>query len=181
MWLTEFKKKIAYLGYLIFKPFPEFPLFNSKVIGSLRIYFAKMFICKCGKNVAIEHGATFGRKLKLGNRSGIGINAWIKGDVSIGNDVLMAPNVVILTQNHVHESYDIPIIEQGTTPEFPVVIEDDCWICQNVIIMPGVHVGRGSILAAGAVVTKNVPEFSIVGGNPARIIKSRIDTFNQKV
>lgn len=176
MWLSKLIKGIGYLGYFIFKCIPELPPYNWRIIGNIRIFFAKMFILRCGKNVAIERGASFGRKLKLGNQSGVGVNAWIKGDVTIGDNVLMGPNVVILTQNHIHERTDIPIIEQGTTREFPVVIDDDCWICQNVIILPGVHVERGSILAAGAVVTKNVPAYSIVGGNPAKIIKSRISS-----
>lgn len=173
MRLSELAAKFGYLGYLLFKHIPELPLNHHRIIGRLRIFFAKKFIAKCGKNVAIERGASFGRKLKLGNQSGIGINAWIRGDVSIGDNVLMGPNVVILTQNHIHDRCDIPILHQGTTPELPVIIEDDCWICQNVIILPGVLVERGSILAAGAVITKNVPAYSIVGGNPAKIIKSR--------
>ena len=65
------------------------------------------------------------------------------------------------------------MIDQGVTRSF-VKIENDCWIAANSIILAGVTVGRGSIVAAGSVVTKDVPPFSIVGGNPAKIIKSRL-------
>jgi acetyltransferase-like isoleucine patch superfamily enzyme len=64
------------------------------------------------------------------------------------------------------------MIEQGVTRSF-VKIEDDCWIAANSILMAGVTVGKGSIVAAGSVVTKDVPPFSIVAGNPAQVIKSR--------
>lgn len=164
---------IGYVGYNIFKNFRDFPVIKYKFFGWFRVFFARQFIAKCGNNVVIEKGADFGKKLKIGNNSGIGVNAWIRGDVTIGDNVLMAPNVIILTQNHKHDRTDIPILLQGITPELPVIIEDDCWICQNVIILPGVIIKRGSIIAAGSVVTKNVPEFSIVGGNPGQIIKKR--------
>lgn len=173
----SYKKNIialfGYISYSIVGNLFEIPPFKLRVVGALRVFFARLFVESCGKGVVIERGASFGRKLKIGNKSGIGKNAWIRGTVSIGNYVLMAPNVVILTQNHVYDRIDIPIIEQGTTSEEPVIIEDDCWICQNVIILPGITIGKGAILAAGAVVTKNVPPYSIVGGNPARLIKQR--------
>lgn len=62
---------------------------------------------------------------------------------------------------------------QGMSKEHPVLIEDDVWIGANVIILPGVKISKGSIIGAGSVVTKNVPEYAIVGGNPARVIKYR--------
>ena len=67
----------------------------------------------------------------------------------------------------------LPMCEQGYQDEKPIIIGDDVWIGGHVIVLPGVHVGNGAILAAGAVVTKDVPEYAIVGGNPARVIKYR--------
>ncbi len=91
----------------------------------------------------------------------------------IGNNVMMAPDVVILTQNHKFDRRDIPMIEQGFKDEQPVAICDDVWIGVRVIILPGVTVGKGTILASGAIVTKDVPEYAIVCSNPARVIKER--------
>lgn len=170
----SFYSLIGYALYKLVKNLFEIPPYNFRIVGNLRIFFARLYIDKCGKGVVVERGASFSRKLKLGDNSGVGKNAWIRGHVTIGNNVLMAPNVVILTQNHIFDRVDIPIIQQGTTEEKPVIIGDDCWICQNVIILPGVKVGKGSILAAGAVVTKDVVPYSIMGGNPARLIKQRI-------
>lgn len=91
----------------------------------------------------------------------------------IGASVLMGPNVTIITQNHKHDRVDIPIRLQGYELIKPVTINDDVWIGRNVLIMPGVTIGSGTIIAAGAVVTKDVPEYTIVGGVPARILKYR--------
>ena len=63
--------------------------------------------------------------------------------------------------------------QQGYYEEKPIVIGDDVWIGGHVIVLPGVHIGTGAIVGAGAVVTKDVPDYAVVGGNPARIIKSR--------
>ena len=86
---------------------------------------------------------------------------------------MMGPDVIILSGNHAHDLIDIPLKFQGNSEEQPVSIEDDVWIGARVIILPGVHVGKGSILGAGAVVTKNIPRYSVVAGNPARIVNVR--------
>lgn len=85
----------------------------------------------------------------------------------------MGPEVTILSQNHAFSDTTKPIIEQGSDPKKPVIIGDDVWIGTRVIILPGVTVGSHAIIASGAVVTKNVPEWAIVGGNPAKILKMR--------
>lgn len=78
-----------------------------------------------------------------------------------------------MTQNHETADTSIPMRLQ-TAPKLPVTIGDDVWIGANVIILPGIQVGKGAILAAGAVVTKDVPDYTVVGGNPARVLKMRI-------
>lgn len=144
--------------------------------GTLRRIICRGIFKKCGKNVNIEHGAYFasGRDIEIGDNSGLGLNCRITGPLKIGRDVMMAPNVMIFTQNHETCRTDIPMRLQ-TAPKKPVIIGDDVWIGASVIILPGVKVGSGSILAAGAIVTKDVPDYAIVGGNPARIIKMRIE------
>ena len=85
---------------------------------------------------------------------------------------MMSPRVSIYSENHNFSETTKPMIEQGVTRSF-VKIEDDCWLAANSVILAGVTVGKGSVVAAGSIVTKDVPPYSIVAGNPARIIKSR--------
>lgn len=129
----------------------------------------------CGRGVNIEKGAYFGdgSELEIGDHSGIGTGAWVSGPVSIGRDVMMGPEVLIITRNHRFDALDVPMRVQGWAEARPVVIGDDVWIGSRVIVLPGVSIGRGAILGAGAVVTRDVPDYAIVAGNPARIIRYR--------
>lgn len=134
---------------------------------------AKLILQKCGKHVNVEHGAVFSSHVSLGDNSGIGIHASITGSVSIGKDVMMGPFCTFYSRNHAFDRTDIPMCEQGYNSEQTIVIGDDVWIGGHVIFLPGVRVGKGAIVGAGAVVTKDVPEYAVVGGNPAKIIKYR--------
>ncbi len=86
---------------------------------------------------------------------------------------MMGPDVVIFTMNHRADRTDIHMGAQGMTEKRKVIIGNDVWIGQRVMIMPGVTIGDGCIIAAGAVVTKDIPPYSIAGGVPARVLKSR--------
>jgi maltose O-acetyltransferase len=136
---------------------------------------ASPLLASAGRDVNIEHGADFGsgRQLRVGSRSGLGINARIRGPVTIGDDVMMGPEVVILTASHEFAETSRPMIDQGYRENLPVVIEHDVWIGTRVVILPGVTVGHGAIIGAGAVVTKAVPPWAVVAGNPAQIIRTR--------
>lgn len=133
----------------------------------------KLMLPKCGDNVNIEKNATFSIRTEIGNNSGIGVNAHFYGKVVIGNNVMMAPDCIIYVRNHESSRLDIPMCEQGSTEERPVVIGNDVWIGGRVIILPGVKIGDGAIIGAGSVVTKDVSEYDVVAGNPARVIKNR--------
>ena len=139
----------------------------------IRAFCGKWILAKCGKRVNIEKGAEFSSSVELADDSGIGIRAQISGKVIIGKNVMMGPDVCIYARNHAFARTDIPMNAQGFDIEKPVVIEDDVWIGAKAIILPGVHIGTGAIIGAGAVVTKNVPNYAVVGGNPAHIIKMR--------
>ena len=141
----------------------------------LRNFLGRGLLDHVGRDVNIEHGAEFGsgRGISLGNRSGLGVNCRVGGNLTIGDNVMMAPGVVILTANHRFDDLQVPMMDQGFTPGQGVVIEDDVWIGTNAIILPGRRLGKGSIIAAGAVVTKDVPPLAIVGGNPAKVLRSR--------
>lgn len=85
---------------------------------------------------------------------------------------MMGPEVVILTNSHKFNSVDVPMNKQGSFIE-PVVIGNDVWIGTRAIILPGVRIGNGVIIGAGAIVTKDVPDYAVVGGVPAKIIRFR--------
>ena len=141
----------------------------------IRESLAKRILDECGDDVWIEYGVYFGDGCdrKLGNHSGVGANANIGRYTYIGNDVMMGQDVIIVTRNHEFKEVNTPMCNQGFKERHPVIIEDDVWIGHRVIILPGVHIGKGAIIAAGAVVTKDVEPYSIVGGVPARFIRSR--------
>ena len=171
------KRKICLLLYYAFAI--HLPVSYAKLGGNLsrkiRYMLCKNIFLKCGKDVNIEKGAKFGKgdKIQIGNNSGIGINSFIPNGSIIGNDVMMGPNCYIHAHNHKYERKDIPMWHQGYTQWTPVIIEDDVWIGRDVSIMAGRHIYKGSIIAANCVLTKDFPEYSIVGGNPGKLIKNR--------
>lgn len=128
------------------------------------------------QGVNIERGAYFGngRGLIVGKNSGLGVNCQIQRPCKIGDNVIMAPDCIIFTANHRSDRTDIPISMQGTEEKKMVTIGNDVWIGQRVTIMPGVTIGDGCIIATNAVVTKDVPPYSVVGGVPAKVLKSRL-------
>ncbi|WP_369334536.1 DapH/DapD/GlmU-related protein [Rhodanobacter sp. FDAARGOS 1247] len=138
----------------------------------LRSWLVRRFIERAGHDLRVKSNADISPNIKVGSRSELGRNAIIYGGVTIGDDVLMGPNVQIITRGHNTSDILRPINLQGSSFK-PVTIEDDVWIGCNVVILPGVTVGRGSVLAAGSVVTKDVPSMSIMGGVPARMIGKR--------
>jgi acetyltransferase-like isoleucine patch superfamily enzyme len=106
----------------------------------------------------------------IGNETRIGMGNVIIGPVTVGNSVIFAQNIVMSGLNHTYEDVTLPIDKQKVTTA-PIVVEDECWIGANVVLTAGVTVGRHSVVAAGAVVTKDIPPFSVAVGNPARVIK----------
>ena len=120
------------------------------------------------------YGGPIGEGLTMGDNSNIGPYNYIgcSGKITIGNNVMLAPRVSIYAENHVFDHPEILIRDQGVEKK-EVIIEDDCWIAANSIILAGVTIGQGSVVAAGSVVTENVPAYSVVAGVPAKFIKSR--------
>ena len=120
------------------------------------------------------YGGPIGEGLTMGDNSNIGPYNYIgcSGKITIGNNVMLAPRVSIYAENHVFDHPEILIRDQGVEKK-EVIIEDDCWIAANSILLAGVIIGKGSVVAAGSVVTENVPPYSVVAGVPAKWIKSR--------
>lgn len=167
----------VFIGKLLYNVIAKrMPLSDSLIsFGSkkLRGFCGKLILNQCGTNVNIEKGAQFSSDVSLGDNSGIGVNALISSQVTIGNDVMMGPDCIILTSNHGMDRKDIPMWQQPSSKPKPVIIEDDVWIGARVIILPGVHIGCGSVIGAGSVVTKDIAPGSVVAGNPAKLIRIR--------
>ena len=106
----------------------------------------------------------------IGNHVRVGIGNLLIGPVRIGNNVILAQHIVLSGLNHGYSNPDIPIALQPCSVA-EIIIEDDCWIGANSVITAGVTIGRHSVVAGGSVVTKSVPPYTIVAGNPARPIR----------
>jgi acetyltransferase-like isoleucine patch superfamily enzyme len=106
----------------------------------------------------------------IGRETRIGMGNVVIGPVKIGNYVMCAQNIVMSGLNHTYEDITQPIAKQKETTGI-IIIEDECWIGANAVITAGVTIGKHSVVAAGAVVTKNIPAYSVAVGNPARVIK----------
>ena len=106
----------------------------------------------------------------IGDRTRIGLGNTIIGPVTIGNDIRFAQNVVLSGLNHNYTDITSPIHAQGVSIA-PIVIDDETWIGANVVVVAGVTIGKHCIIAAGSVVTKDIPPYSVAVGNPARILK----------
>lgn len=121
-----------------------------------------------GQSVVIKAGA-----VSIGHKSFIGPECWLESKIKIGNFVMIAGRVAIVGGDHRFDVVGFPSIESGRSENKTVIIEDDVWIGHAAIIMHGLTIGEGAIIAAGAVVTKNVTPYSIVGGVPAKLIRMR--------
>ncbi len=168
----------------------------------LRAFFLRPFFKKCGKrnyisahmdvhgfnNISLGNHISAGKYLRIyakGNGSeeiiigdnvafneNVMVNADCGGRVLIGNNVAVGPNVVLRASNHNYENKDVLIKEQGHKGD-RIIIEDDVWIAANAVILPGVTIKKGAVIAAGAVVTKDVESYKVVAGVPAKVIAER--------
>lgn len=147
---------------------------GGRIGWKMRCFFCRRLFKKCGKVFNVEKGARFGsgKNLSIGFRSGIGVNCSVEGPVTIGDYVMTGPDVIILTRNHNFSDTSVPMIMQGGTVS-PVTIGNDVWIGTRAIILPGCNIGNGVVIGAGAVVTKDIPDFAVAVGCPARVIKYR--------
>lgn len=154
------------------------PFFHKKGKGTTickrtRIDVLPFQIFNLGDYSTVEDFATINNgvgAVNIGNNSRIGIGNVIIGPVTIGNNVILAQNIVISGLNHNYTDVETPIYLQGETVAI-ITIEDDCWIGANVVITAGVTIGKHCVVAGGAVVTKDIPPFSVAVGNPARVVK----------
>ncbi|MGC1308915.1 MAG: acyltransferase [Phormidesmis sp.] len=118
----------------------------------------------------------------IGHSTDIGCNVIItaNGGISIGNSVLIAGNCYIGGGRYKTDRLDIPMMKQGLYTKGPVVIGDDVWLGTGATVLDGVQIGKGCIVGAGSVVTKNLPDYAIAVGVPAKVIKIRQDSDSEK-
>lgn len=135
--------------------------------------------CTIGRNNYVRSGnlTSYDGYFIMGKNSSTNINCFLgaTGGLEIGAQVILGPNVTIVTERHAWESLETSIKEQGVV-KAPVVIDDNVWIGSNAVILGGNKIGSGSIVGAGSIVTKNVNNMEIVTGNPARLLRNRIET-----
>lgn len=161
--------------YFIGKFLPDTPLPLSSIGMYVRKFLAKRIFKKTSNNFKIHSGVDFGSgiNVEIGENSSLNKNAWIGNDTVIGNEVMMGPEIIILSGSHNFSDTSIPMTHQGAPARRPVTIGNDVWIGTRTIILPGVKIGSHSIIGSGSIVTKDVPEWAIVAGNPAKVIKFR--------
>lgn len=147
---------------------------HSKIYGSVRMDTPPYRRFSLGERSVIESFSCINNAVGdvlIGDHTRIGIHNTIIGPVTIGNHVNLAQGITVTALNHNFSDLNKRIDEQGISTQ-PVTISDDVWIGANAVILPGVTIGQHAVVAAGAVVTKDVPPYSIVAGIPAKVIKS---------
>jgi acetyltransferase-like isoleucine patch superfamily enzyme len=154
---------------------------SNKLVGFLppfcRTFIYKIIFNKIGKNVFIDMGCYFRYPQKISLGSDVSINRNTKffasyhnknAFITIGNNVRIGPEVVFFGAGHDHTKLDLPDTAQS------IAISNNVWIGGRAVILQGVNIGEGAIIAAGSVVTKNVAPMTIAGGVPAKFIKNRV-------
>lgn len=119
-------------------------------------------------HIRTPSGLKCGKRVSLGR----GVQLTCGGGISIGDDVMFGQGAFVISNGHVIDRVDIPMAEQGLYGK-PVEIGDDVWIGAKAIILPGVRIGRGAVIAAGAIVTRDVPDYALVVGSPGRVVRIR--------
>lgn len=154
---------------------------HSVIYNSVRRDIVPFRRCVIGSRSVIESFSVLNNAvgdLLIGDNTRVGIGNTIIGPVAIGNKVNIAQHVLISGINHNYEDITSPIADQGITAT-PVTIADNVWIGANAVILPGINIGTHAVVGAGSVVTKDVEPYTVVAGNPARVIK-RWDSEQQK-
>ncbi len=168
--------QLFYYGIAQHLPKSTMPVLGQ-LSKDLRRWCCKHMFAECGPNLNVEKGAYFGngKDIKAGKYVGLGKNFTMHNRVlTVGDNLMMGEDVMFLGGGHGYDRLDVPMGEQGSKEKTPLYIAGDVWIGARAIILPGCRrIGHGAIVGAGSVVTHDVPDYAIVGGNPAKVIKYR--------
>ena len=168
------KKILMIPFYFIIHYFPNHVISKIPFYFIRNFYYRRVMNIKIGKGSSIHLGVFINKsrlksKIEIGNNSTINRNCYIdgRGDIKIGSNVSISPEVNILTADHDINTSDFKY------KSAPVILNDFVWVGTRAIILPGITIEEGAVIAAGSVVTKDVPPYAIVGGVPAKIIRYR--------
>jgi acetyltransferase-like isoleucine patch superfamily enzyme len=175
LWMLQppFRPRPRLWVKLLWNPFVHYKGGNSLISNKTRIDVFPYNKFSLGEWSTIEDFSCINNAMGdviIGSKTRVGISNTIIGPVRLGNNINIAQNVVMSGLNHGYEKISLPPREQKCSTAL-ITIDDDCWIGANVVITAGVNIGKHSVVAAGSVVTKDVPPLSIVAGNPAKLIK----------
>lgn len=146
---------------------------NATIRSSARIDIFPFQKFSLGYSSTIEDFTTINNGVGdviIGNDCRIGMGTVLIGPITIGNQVILAQNIAISGLNHTYTDINLPIRQQKVTTAL-ITIEDEVWIGANAVITAGITIGKHSVIAGGAVVTKSIPPYSVAVGNPAKIVK----------
>lgn len=129
--------------------------------------------CRLDKSLFVYPG-----RVSLGKRVYIGRYCYLDGDITIGDFTMLASSVAVVGGDHTFDNPSVLMIESGREHWKPTNIGRDCWIGHGAILLNGINIGDGSIVAAGSVVLSDVPSSTIVAGNPARLVRPRFEKKN---
>lgn len=144
----------------------------SRLCSRVRVFCVRRFIRRCGSDIEIGPNVTLSAESEIGDHVQLNAGCRLPGCV-IGDYALIAPECYAVARNHTFDDPTTPIAEQGYGVEAPARIGKDVWIGARAMLLPGVTIHDHAVVAAGAVVTHDVPEYAIVAGVPARIMKYR--------
>ena len=169
------KRILLLIYYMFLQRIPMQPMPGYHVGYKLRYMVVRRLLRKCGKDVIVKDHCYFGNgvRLTVGDRSQMGSHARFNGDITIGNDVLMGPDVVMMATSHEFSCLNVPINQQGSKQEEPIVIGNDCWIGTRVIILPGVTYWKPMYSSCRSSCNAFFSRQKYIGGVPARLLKTR--------
>lgn len=167
---------VLYYGIASHLPKSTFPVFG-RMFMLVRRFLCTQIFSTCGDSLVVENGAYFGngKDFSVGFEVGFGTNfKCLNRVVIVGDHLMMSEDVLFLGGGHNFDNMDVPMGHQGIIEKASLEIGNDVWIGARAMVLPGCKkIGNGAVIGAGAVVTKDVPDYAIVGGNPARILKYR--------
>lgn len=145
-----------------------------KLLLLLQSTFLYRFRC-IGRDCRLDKSLfVFPGRVTLGNRCYVGRYSYLDGDITIGDHTMLASSVAIVGGDHAFDQRDVLMIDSSREHWKPTRIGCDVWIGHGAIILNGVTIGDGAVVAAGSVVVRDVPPYAVVAGNPARLIRSRL-------
>lgn len=158
----------------LFAPLYQHRALSAKIYGSVRMDTPPYRRFSIGRRSVVESFSCINNAVGdvvIGDFTRIGLHCTVIGPVTIGSHVNLAQGIIVSALNHNFDDTHLRIDQQGVSTR-EIRIDDDVWIGANAVITAGVHIGSHSVVAAGAVVTKDVPEYSVVAGVPAKVIKT---------